>query len=116
MKRIRANKFLLYALQSAKPKLFKSIIENSDRGLILAICEIIYNVLRGNVRLNNRTKNKLKRYKKVLRCIACPKQSISSKRRIIKQKGGGVILPLIIGSVLSGLVSSLGDKFLNNKK
>lgn len=115
MKRIRKNKFLLYALQSAKPKLFKSIIENSDPSLILAICEIIHNILKGNVRLNNHTRNKLKRYKKVLRCIACPKQSISSKRRIIKQKGGGAILPIIIGSVLSGLVSSLSDKFLNKK-
>lgn len=70
------------------------------------------NVLRGNVQLNTTVKSKLKQYKKVLRCMACPKQSVTSKRRLITQKGGGAFLPIIIGSVLSGLVSSLGEKLL----
>lgn len=113
MSRIRENKSLLYSLQSAKPKLFKSIIENSNRELILAICEIIFNILQGNVQLNTHVRDKLKRYKKTLRCIACPKQSISSKRRLLIQKGGGAFLPIIIGSVLSGLISSFSDKLLN---
>lgn len=116
MEWVKANRSILYSLQSAKPKLFKAIIQNSNPELITIICEIIFNVLRGNVQLNGRIRNKLKQYKKVLRCIACPKQSIASKRRLINQKGGGVFLPIIIGSVLSGLIGSLSDKLLKKNE
>lgn len=45
--------------------------------------------------------------------MVCRKRSISSKRRVLNQKGGGVFIPLIIGSVLSGLAGSLADKILD---
>ncbi|KAK3918939.1 Putative uncharacterized transposon-derived protein, partial [Frankliniella fusca] len=43
------HKAVLQVLQSAKPKLRKVILENSDRALIYAICEICDNLLRGNI-------------------------------------------------------------------
>lgn len=115
MNRIQENQSILYLLQTADPKLFKAIIKNSNPELIKVICEIIFNILRGNVQLNANIVEKLRNYKKSLRCIACRKHSLSTKRRILIQKGGGAFLPIIIGSVLSGLTTSLIDKFFAKK-
>ncbi|KAK3931294.1 Twinkle protein, mitochondrial [Frankliniella fusca] len=45
----KTHKAVLQVLQSAKPKLRKAILDNSDRALIYAICEICDNLLRGNI-------------------------------------------------------------------
>lgn len=107
------NRSILLTLQAAEPKLFKAIIKGASPNVIKIICEIIYNILRGNVELKPEIRRKLKQYKKELRCMVCRKHSLTSKRRVLNQKGGGVFLPLIIGSVLSGLAGSLADKILD---
>lgn len=107
------NRSILYTLQNAEPKLFNAVIKNCKSNLIRLLCEIVYNILRGNVKLKPNILNKLRQYKKELRCMVCRKRSISSKRRVLNQKGGGVFIPLIIGSVLSGLANSLADKIFD---
>lgn len=109
-KRLQTNQYILYTLLTAKPKLSKAIIKNADPELIHSLCEIVHNILNGNVQLNKTLKRKLKRYKKELRRIVCPKRSVNIKRRIFVQKGAGFI-PLILGSVLSGIASSIADKY-----
>lgn len=111
--RILENQSILYTLQTADPKLSRAIIKNSRPEIVELLCEIIYNILRGNVKLTPKIQSKLKQYKRKLRCMVCRKRSISSKRKILNQKGGAVFLPLILGSVLSGLAGSIADKFLN---
>lgn len=111
--KLRANHSILLTLQNAKPKLLKAIVKESSPTLIKLLCEFIYNILRGNVQLNAGVQKKLRQYKKELRCMVCRKRSLAAKRHILIQRGGGIFLPLVIGSVLSGLTGSLTDKILS---
>lgn len=95
---------MLYVLNTASPKLRKAIIKNSNPEVIKAISEISHNTLKGNNKICAKTKQKLSGYKRQLRVLACPKQTINAKRKTIIQRGG--FLPLLIGSVLSGLIGS----------
>lgn len=92
----------------AKPKLRSAIVKHSDDGLIKAISEIALNTLNGNNKIDNKTIRKLHPYKRQMRCLACSKRSSKSKRKIIIQKGG--FLPLLIGSILSGVIGALFNK------
>lgn len=107
-KRLKANKYILYTLNKAKPKLRKAIIKNSDDALIKALSEISLNTLNGNLELTGGAKNKLKKYKRKLRCIACPKRKLKSKRNILVQEGG--FLPVLISSLLSSVIGALLEK------
>lgn len=108
-KRLKENKYLLYSLYKAEPKLRSAIIKNSTPNLIKTLSEISLNTLKGNIEHTPEIRKKLKKYKKKIRCLACSKQSTSSKRRILVQKGG--FLPLLIGSVLSGIIGELLQKY-----
>lgn len=92
-------------LKTAKPKLRAAILKNVESNVIQAINEIAYNTLNGNNKLNNKTKKHLKKYKNEIRCLSCPKRSISSKRKVLIQKGG--FLPTLIASVLSGIIGKI---------
>lgn len=87
-------------------------MKNADANLIKTICEIIHNILRGNVNLKPETRSALEKYKKELRCLACTKRNTQKKRKIIIQKGAGFV-PLIIGSILSSLAGSIADRLIN---
>lgn len=101
---------MLYILKDCKPKLRKALVENADNGLIKTINEIAFNTLNGNNTIDNKTKVKLKKYKKQMRCLTCPKRSIASKRKLLIQNGG--FLPTLIASILSGIIG----KILENGK
>lgn len=104
-KRLKENKYLLYTLRKADPRLRKAIIKNSNSDFIKTLSEISLNLLNGNVEHTPHLKNQLKKYKKNLRCLACSKRSIKSKRNILVQKGG--FIPILLGSILSGLIGQL---------
>lgn len=107
-KRLKDNRFLLYSLYKANPNLRKAIIKHSNPGLIKAISEISLNTLKGNIATTPASKRKLQKYKNKLRCLACRKRSLNSKRRILVQEGG--FLPTLIGTLLSGIIGSLLQK------
>lgn len=96
---------MLHVLKKSKPKLRQILLKHCDSEVIKTICEIVINILNGNHKVPKQIYNKLNKNKKVLRCLACPKKSISVKRKLIIQKGG--FLPMLIGSVLSGVVGDL---------
>lgn len=104
---------MLYVLRKAKPQLRKQILKYSDTELIKTICEIVINLLAGNIQLKKSKIKKLLKYKKDLRCLTCPKRSLTSKRNIIVQRGGALI-PMLIGSVLSGVIGSILDRYNKN--
>lgn len=104
MKRIKENRQLLDLISKCKnSKDRKVFLQKGSDEFIKAIIEIVLNVLKGNVDLTEKIKKKLKKYKRVMRKIICPKVSLKFKRRVLIQKGGflNVILPALIGGVLS---------------
>lgn len=108
LKHLKDNKHMLYVLKNCKPKLRKAVVENADNGLITTLNEITYNTLSGNNPIDKKTKLKLKKYKKPMRCLVCPKKSLSSKRKLLIQQGG--FLPTIISSLLTGVIGKLLEK------
>lgn len=100
MKRLKGNKHTLYVLRNADSRLRKNMIKHVSPEVIKTISEIAYNVLKSNVNICRKTHASLKPYKNTLRKISEPQRKISSKRKILVQRGGNVI-PLLIGTVLS---------------
>jgi len=103
MKRLRSNYHALHVLKGAAPKLRKAIISNCDRELVNSICECVLNVLNGNVKLSGCVTRKLCKHKAVLRKVADKRVTISSKKKLIVQRGG-FLLPLL-SAVLPALAT-----------
>ena len=107
MNRLESKKEYLQILSLCNPKMRKAIIQNGDKELISTICECILNCINGNIDINTDTKQKLCRHKEILRkLIQKRNSSFKQKKQLLIQKGGA-ILPIILSTVLSGLVSSL---------
>jgi hypothetical protein len=67
MNRVIENKDLLHVLSKANPKLRNAILLNSNDDFIKAVLEIIMNTINGNVKICDKIKKKLKKYKSYLR-------------------------------------------------
>ena len=95
---------LLKWLSTAKPKVQKSVIRTLDNDALQAIHECCVNVLKGNVPLTHAQKQRLSRYKKVIRKLGAKGGKAASKRRLV-QTGGflGALIPPILG-VLGSLL------------
>ena len=85
-------------------------MKNADDQVIKMFGEIAYNVLRGNVPLTAKKKGDLKKYKIELRKLASPSRSTVFKRKVCIQRGGGIVLT-ILGTLLSGVVGKLLEKY-----
>ena len=66
---------LLKVLVDATPKLKKAIIKHGPRELVIAISEIVLNLIKGVIKLTVQQKKRLSRYKKELLALARKKVS-----------------------------------------
>jgi hypothetical protein len=95
MKRIRSDYHKLHALNEARPKLRQAVISNCDKDVVHSVSECALNVLRGNVKLSDCTKRKLRKLKHQLRAVVDKRLSITSKKKLIIQRGG-FLVPLMM--------------------
>lgn len=102
---LKTHKDLLSALHTLKPKYQKALLKSCDEEEINCICEIIHNVLKGRVPLEEKAKKKLQKHKEILRKLV-RKSTKKIRKHIIVQKGGS-FLPIILGSILNALVGSI---------
>jgi len=109
MSRLNQNRNFLELLTHSNKKLQKSLIENASKDQIYSICEIVLNILNGNLNLDKKEIEKLARKKKQLRLLV-NKGSIKNKKHLI-QKGGFIqfLIPAIITG-LASIVSSIIEK------
>ena len=82
-----------------------TILKKADPKLIIDICDIIYNILEGNLPLDKKQKELLFKERNFLRKLV-EKNKITYKRRLLVQKGG-FILPLLLPTALSAISSLL---------
>lgn len=68
-RRLKTHRHLLNALHTLKPKYQKALLKSCEEEEINCICECIHNVLQGKVTLKTKEKNKLKKYKTILRAL-----------------------------------------------
>lgn len=83
---LKSYSLIKYIVQNPdKKKLIWLVIEKADKDLINAFSEITYNLVFGNISLNEDQKNIFKRNKKLFQTLAS--KTISTKRRksIIKK-------------------------------
>ena len=97
---------LLKVLVDATPKLKKAIIKHAPTDLVTAISEIVLNLIKGVIKLTAHQKKRLSRYKKELFALAKKKVPLGKKRKILVQKGGGVV-SILVPLALSLLSSKL---------
>jgi hypothetical protein len=81
-------------LGSCKPKIRKLILHNSDKELVNAIQECLYNFLKGNFQIPQPNLRKIKKYKHSIRCLV-DSNCFNKKKEILIQKGNG-FLPFIL--------------------
>ena len=74
---------LLKVLVDATPKLKKAIIKHGPRELVIAISEIVLNLIKGVIKLTAQQKKRLSAYKKKLLSLA--KKNVSSFRKVVLQ-------------------------------
>jgi hypothetical protein len=106
MKDIRYYSNLLKLIKKSKSDDRNVILEHLNDDSIDFICEVIYNVINGKIRLTkhqtNKLRNKLREDKKCFRYLS--KKGVKTKRRrkLIKQNGRGIgailsiVLPIIL--------------------
>lgn len=103
---------MLKIISKCKNKYRKAIIKSADRKLISAICECILNSLKGNVKIDPKTRQYLYKYKNVLRKLVS-KSTLQKKKQILDQKGG--FLPVLLTSILPTIIWSLAA-YLGSKQ
>ena len=110
IKFILDNKELLLAISKCKTCMRKAIINKSDKKLVNSICEMVFNLINGNLNINSSDFQKLKKHKTSLRKLV-KKSNLASKKKILVQNGG--FLQFLIPAVITGIseiVSSLISK------
>ena len=79
---LKEQKVLLDSLR--KGKFIKEIIKKADKGLLKALCDIVYNILLGNCKLTHKEHSLLKNYKLHLRRLVI-KSSLEKKIKILNK-------------------------------
>ena len=100
------NADTIRALSKLNPAQRTALLKVADKQVIEAICECVYNILRGNVELKAGEKKKLKKYQKILRILGLNKGCWKRKKRYILQTGGA-FLPALLAPILGGVLGSL---------
>ena len=105
-KRMRGSLPYLQVIVKSKPKLRKLLIDNVPENVITAICECSLNLLKGVIPVTPRQKRRLVRHKTHLRALANKKVLRKRKKRLLSQKGGGLLTALLppVLSVLGSLL------------
>jgi hypothetical protein len=94
MRSLRKNLPKLLRLRRAKLAERRRLLDDADDSLVQCICETAHNCLKSNIPLTRAQYRKLSRHKNTLRLLSRKGDSISKKRKIIKQSGG-FVLPLL---------------------
>ena len=110
-KLIRQHHSALCTLASEKPKTRKILLEKAKRPVIDALSECALNLLKGSIKLSEKQKKKLKRFKNYLRELANKRVSLK-KKKLITQRGG--FIPALLSAILP-VIGSLIGKAISKK-
>lgn len=103
-----------------KSKNRKALLRDLKSSELKAVCEFCKNLLHGNIPIDEKSKNKLKRYRVSIKNLADKRLAARKKRVVLNQQGGflpllaSVGLPLITDLVLNAVKS--GVKAITKKK
>jgi len=101
---VKNNIDVLRALTLMKPVQRQAVIKVADKDLIHSVCECAYNVLKGNVSICPKRKKQLSKFKSLLRKLVKKGECLNKKKKYLIQKGGGVLLPILLSAVLQAIL------------
>lgn len=96
----------LKTLVKLAPRKRRDLLEKANLQFIKSIVECVENVMSGNIQLKRQCKEKLKKYKSVLRKIFNSENKLKLKKEIIVQNGGA-FLPALLAPVITILAERL---------
>ena len=102
MSQVDKNKNFLKLLCNSNKKLRKSLIQNGSKDQINSLCEIVLNLLNGNIKISDEKLNKLSKKRNSLKQFIQKNVAIKKKKYLI-QRGG--FLEILIPAIISGLAS-----------
>lgn len=94
----------LRSVSKSNPKQVRKLLKQCSKAELKAVCECVLNVANRNCPINRGKLRKLIPHKKLLLNLAFNKASADTKRRVLIQKGSGV-LPILLPIALSYLLS-----------
>ena len=111
MDNLNKHKEILAYLGKCKAKIRKAILANADKELVECICQCVFNMLSGNLKLNDQEKKNLTKYKNTLRAIVA-RSSLKEKKKILVQKVGFLqfLIPAAITGISQIISSWIGSK------
>jgi hypothetical protein len=101
---IQNNLPMLKKLANKKDQMY--LIKNADEDMMTALCDMVHNILIGNINISERERRKLSKYKTQLRHL-CKHSTLEHKKRYLKQKGG--FLQVLIPSAIAGISSIIAS-------
>lgn len=113
MSQLEKNRHMLSVLLAAKPKLRREILKHCDDSVIHFIHEALHNLLSGNIPINEKNLNKLKKHKTSLRTLysKCNKNKcMKKKRQFFVNQAGGHPLVLALSTVGQFVLPYLAEK------
>ena len=100
---------MLHVLHKSTPPLRKLILKHADIDLVTTLAECSLNVLSSNQPISAKCKSALCKYKTTMRKLSQPHSRVAwkRKRRLLSSGQHGGFVGLLLGTVLSGLLSNL---------
>lgn len=120
-KNLKKHGQILCLLAKAKPKVIKSLIAGADNDLIKTISTCSLDLLNGEYALSSLEKKRLKKYKNSIRQLTDKKSSLKKKRALLMKGGSmvsallGVVAPLLIKSIVPGILNSVVKRKLKSR-
>ena len=91
------------------PAITSQIIKYSPDSVIKLICNAALNAAQGDVSLTRKQKRLLSKYRAFLATLIRKGEPVQKKRKLLLQKGGGII-GLVIPAILSAVLTIVGSK------
>ena len=90
-----------------KPADLNKSLTYADPAVIRRICDGALNVAKGDIALTPRQRTLFKKHSKLIGSLVDPAKHIESKRTLLKQKGGNVLLKILLPLVIETVGSLL---------
>lgn len=107
--RVKKHAKTLRILAQCDKHTANSIIKGANPDLIACISDVCHNTLQGKVKLSDKAKKRLSRYKKSIRKIASKSATLKTKKRLLQTGHGllsSILIPLL-GSVIGPIFKTL---------
>lgn len=111
-KKQNLKRTIKYLSQCHNPKVVASIIRDSPKGVIKAVCNAALNAAKGQIVLKRKHKKLLATHRNQIHSLIQTGGSVDQKRKLLVQRGG-LLWGFIIPPLLSAVLGSIGTKFLS---